>query len=114
MSDESIARAQLRSQRARAQLSDALLALKERLLPRTIARNLVQATKEKAVDAAHSGADAVKARPGLALGAAALAALFVARKPIARAFADDPETDDEQETSPDPARSRSRPRKGNR
>lgn len=109
MTDESIARAQARSNRARAQLGDALAALRDRLLPRTIARNLVQAGKDKATDTVHAGTDAVKARPGLALGAAAVAALFLARKPIARAISGDTEFDGAGETSPDPARSPSEP-----
>lgn len=112
MSEEGIARAQARSERARARLSEALAALKERLLPRTIARNLVEAGKEKATDAAAAGADAVKSRPGLAIGAATLAALLLARKPITRAITGVPNSDDGEETSADPTRSPSEPRKG--
>lgn len=107
MTEQSIAKAQARSDKARAQLSETLSALRDRLLPRTIARNVAKATKEKASDAVQAGTDAVKARPGLAIGAATLAALFFARKPIARAI-----SHDEDETTADPARSPSIPRKG--
>lgn len=104
MSDADIARAQVRADLARVRLSDALAALKQRLLPKTIARRLVVTTKDKAVDAAEAGVDAVKARPALAVGAAALAALFLARKPIVRAI-----SGDDQETPAKPPRSRAKP-----
>ena len=100
-------RAKLRVVRSKARLTDALRALKTRLLPRTIARNLLDATREKADDAAEAGVDAVKARPGIAIGVAGLATLFLARKPIARAI-----SSDEKETPPAKTRSPRKPAPG--
>lgn len=104
MSDTDIARARLRAVRAKAQLTDTLRVLKARFMPRAIARHLAVATKEKAVDVAEATVDTVKARPGVAVGVAALAALFLARKPIARAISSGP-----AETPAVPARSRRKP-----
>lgn len=104
MSEADIDRARLRTVRAKARLTEALTALKTRLMPRTIARHLLDAGKDKATDAAEAGVEAVKARPGVAIGVAALAALFLARKPIARAISSEP-----AETPPAPARSPRKP-----
>ncbi len=116
MSDETIAAAQVRVARARNSLTEALSALKERLLPGNIARNLAHGIAERGQDAAQAGVDAVKARPATALGIAALAGLFLARKPIARALAPENghESDEPDATPPAPPRSPARPssRKG--
>ena len=100
MSDEDIDRARLRAARAKGRLIDGLETLKERLMPRAVARMFLKATKEEASDVAAAGVNAIKAKPALIAGAAGIAALFLARKPIARAISSD--TD---ETAPAKARS---------
>lgn len=104
MSESDIERARLRTLRAKARLTAALSALKQRLLPSTIARNLFESGKAKAADAAEASVDAVRARPGIAVGVAALAALLLARKPIARAI-----SPERSATTSRPARSRRKP-----
>lgn len=98
--DTDIDRAQRRADRARERLSDALTALKQQLSPGIVARKVATTTKEKATEAADAGVEAVKARPAVAVGAAALAALFLARKPLIRAL-----SSDDDETPPRSARS---------
>lgn len=100
MSEADIEQARLRAADAKARFSEALAALKTRLLPRTIARHLVDTTKEKASDAAEASVEAIKAKPAVAVGAAALIALFLARKPLKRAI-----SSDNAETPAVPARS---------
>ncbi len=102
MSDTEITAAKLRAEGARKRLALALAALKDRLLPRTIARNLASGIADKSAEIAKSSADAAKARPAVAIGVAALAALFFARKPIIRAIS----TDDE---ATEPVATRSKP-----
>lgn len=106
--ESEVARAEERSERARGRLTDTLLTLRHRLMPKVLARNLVDAISEKSADAAKAGADAVKARPGVVAGVTALAALFLARKPISRAISRDGD-----ETPVPPRRSPAKPsRKG--
>lgn len=100
MSDAEIERARQRTVRARSDLTEALQALKARLMPRTIAHNLIDGAKDKAADAAEAGVEVVKARPGVAIGAVALAGLFLSRKSISRAISGPSE-----ETPPAKARS---------
>lgn len=109
MTNDQIALAQARADHARERLAEALTALKQRLLPSTIAHNLVQGAKDKGADAAQAGVAAVKASPGIAVGLAALAGLFLARKPIARAI-----SGNDEETQPASARSAHDPRKVDR
>lgn len=71
MTDPAIAAAAARAAAARARLTDALDTLKARLSPKTIAR-----------DVAGGAAEVVVANRWPAAGAAALAALFLARRPI--------------------------------
>lgn len=114
MSDAQIASARARASAARNRLADALAALKQRLLPRTLARNLAQDIAAKGQEAAQAGVDVAKARPGVAIGAAAVAALLLARKPIARAIGiaktgEPPETQARAARSPDNTPSEDRP-----
>lgn len=97
--------ARARATAAHAQLADAIGDLKDRLAPATIARNLAHDVAEKSTEVAQSGVAAVRARPVAAAGIAALAALFLARKPIVRAL-----TRDSDETTALPARSAAEPR----
>lgn len=108
MSEAQIAAAEQRVERARGRLTEALVALRERLMPGAIARNVAQGIAEKGQDAARAGVDAVKARPGAAIGLVALAGLFLARKPIARALAGD-ESDQPDETPAASPRSAANP-----
>lgn len=85
-SEERLARAELHADRARNRLVADLLALKNRLMPARLFGDLFRKAKASSADAAEAGVDAVKARPGLTIGIAALAGLFLARKPIARAI----------------------------
>ena len=94
--NDPVVSAQRRSTRARDELSDTLAALKQRLGPKTIARNVAQGVSEKSTDAVH----VVKAYPGVAAGLAGLAALFFARKPIVRAI-----SRRDKATAPEAARS---------
>lgn len=89
MSDARIEAAEARVARARSRLADALGALKERLMPGNLARSVASGIAEKSQDAAKAGVDVVKARPAAAIGIAAVAGLFFARKPIARALGSD-------------------------
>lgn len=118
-SDDAIAIAEVRVGYARARLTEALAELKARLVPRVLARNVAKGIAEKGSEAARVGVEAVKARPGVAVGAAALLGLFLARKPIGRAITGggDADTDNSEaeETPPGPARSPARPvRKANK
>lgn len=88
--EEGIAIAKARTSAARGRLVSSLLRLKNSVMPGALARKLVHAATDKAADAADAGAQAVRARPAVAAGVAALAALFLARKPIARAISSDP------------------------
>jgi ElaB/YqjD/DUF883 family membrane-anchored ribosome-binding protein len=108
MTEAQIAAAEQRVVRARGRLTDALGALKERLLPGNIARSVAHGLAEKSQDAAKAGVDAVKARPAAALGVAALAGLFLARKPIARALGGE-ESDQPDETPAASPRSAANP-----
>lgn len=108
MSNETIAAAEVRVGLARARLTDALSELRTRLMPRVLARNVAQGIADKGTEAAKAGVAAARARPGVAVGAAALLGLFLARKPITRAITGDddaPENSTDDETPAQPARS---------
>ena len=108
MTEQQIAAAERRVERARARLTDALGALKDRLLPGNIARNVAHGIAEKGQDAAKAGVDAVRARPAAAIGIAALAGLIFARKPIVRALTGE-ESDPDDETPAGSPRSAANP-----
>lgn len=108
MTEAQVAAAQQRVVRARGRLTEALGALRNRLLPGAIARSVAGSIADKGQETARAGVDAVKARPAAAIGIAALAGLFLARKPIARALASD-ESDDPDATPPAAPRSPAKP-----
>lgn len=113
MNDADIDRARLRAARAKGRLVDGLETLKERLMPRAVARMFLKATKEEASDVAAAGVNAIKAKPALIAGAAGIAALFLARKPIARAISSEPgETPTKAPRSPRKPATRKTVRKG--
>lgn len=85
-SEERLEHAQARATRARDRLVADLLAIKERLMPARLFGDLWRKSKSTGAEAAAVSAEAIKARPGVAVGVVALAALFLARKPIARAI----------------------------
>lgn len=107
MSDDAVADAQRRADGARVRLAETLSTLKRSLLPRTLARSLARATTEKAADAAAAGIESARARPAAAAGVVALAAMFIARKSIARAI-----SGGRDETRTAPARSDAGPSEG--
>lgn len=109
MSEAQIVAARARAEAARDRLGNALGVLKQRLLPATIARNLAHDLADKGQDVAKAGSEAIRARPGVAAGAAALVALFLARKPIKRALIDRDTSSQRPETPTRPARSAADP-----
>ena len=85
MSPPEIEAAKRASVRARAELDSTMVALQQRLHPKSLATEAWDGVREKSGDLAESALGAVKERPaavGLAVGAVAL---FLARDPLRRA-----------------------------
>jgi hypothetical protein len=85
MNAEAIEQAKREAGAARRRLDSTLVALQQRLHPKTLATEAWDGVKEKSGDLAEGALGAVKQRPGavsLALGAAVL---FLARDPLRRA-----------------------------
>ena len=115
MTDNPTSLAEARAAYARTRLTEALTELRARLMPGVLARNVAHGIAEKGSEAAKAGVEAAKARPGVAVGAAALLGLFLARKPIGRAITgtEAGENSADGETPQRPARSPAKPdRKG--
>ena len=74
--------ARIEVERARARLLGAASELQERLKPKTLAREAWEGAKTKGADLAEEAVDAVKARPFIATGIAAVVAMFLAREPL--------------------------------
>jgi ElaB/YqjD/DUF883 family membrane-anchored ribosome-binding protein len=70
---------------ARRKLDSTLVALQQRLHPKTLANDAWDGVKEKSNDLAEGAMDAVKQRPGAVSLAVGAAFLFLARKPLGRA-----------------------------
>lgn len=84
--DERLAHAQQRADRARDRLIADVFALWGWLHPSRLLGKVVRKTRASAAGTASAGVAAVRDRPALFAGGIALAALFLARKPIARAL----------------------------
>lgn len=82
----SVRNAEADAEAARARLTRTLHALQDRLNPRTVAREAAETLVERGGDAARVSADAIRANPAKAAGAAALLAAVLARHRIAAAF----------------------------
>ena len=77
-----VAAARIEAERARGRLIDTARELQERLSPGHLAHNAWSGAKSKSADLAEDAVDAIKRRPGLAGGAIAAVALFLAREPL--------------------------------
>lgn len=85
MSVAEIERARRSARRSRDRLEATLAEAQNRLRPANLASEAWVGVKEKGADMADGAVDAVKQRPGLAGMALGALALFLARKPVARA-----------------------------
>jgi ElaB/YqjD/DUF883 family membrane-anchored ribosome-binding protein len=82
---ETIEAAKRDAEAARRRLDSTLVALQQRLHPKTLANEAWDGVKEKSNDLAEGAMDAVKQRPGAVSLAVGAAFLFLARKPLGRA-----------------------------
>ena len=85
MNAETIEAAKREAEAARRRLDSTLVALQQRLHPKTLATEAWDGVKEKSNDLAEGAMDAVKQRPGADSLAVGAAFLFLARKPLGRA-----------------------------
>ena len=85
MNAETIEAAKREAEAARRRLDSTLVALQQRLHPKTLANEAWDGVKEKSNDLAEGAMDAVKQRPGAVSLAVGAAFLFLARKPLGRA-----------------------------
>lgn len=85
MTPEAIEAAKREADAARRRLDSTLVALQQRLHPKTLANEAWDGVKEKSNDLAEGALDAVKQRPGAVSLAVGAAVLFLARKPLTRA-----------------------------
>ncbi|HEY0011650.1 MAG TPA: DUF3618 domain-containing protein [Allosphingosinicella sp.] len=85
MNAETIEAAKRDAEAARRRLDSTLVALQQRLHPKTLANEAWDGVKEKSNDLAEGAMDAVKQRPGAVSLAVGAAFLFLARKPLGRA-----------------------------
>lgn len=86
MSEADIRAAQLREAAARARLTDTLHELQARLNLKALAREGARKVADAGQSAARNGADAARRNPAPAIGAAAVALLFLARHRIVGLF----------------------------
>ncbi len=77
-----IARARGEADEAKAKLMRTVEEAKTRLAPGRLASNAVQSAKDKSIMVADEAVTTVKENPALTAGAATLAALYIARKPL--------------------------------
>ena len=85
MSLAEIEQAQRAARLARARFEATLAATQDRLRPANLANEAWDGVKEKSASVAEDAVDAVKQRPGTVGAVLGAIALFLARKPIARA-----------------------------
>ena len=85
MNAEAIEAAKREAEAARRRLDSTMVALQQRLHPKTLANEAWDGVKEKSNDLAEGAMDAVKQRPGAVSLAVGAAFLFLARKPLGRA-----------------------------
>jgi ElaB/YqjD/DUF883 family membrane-anchored ribosome-binding protein len=85
MNAETIEQAKRDAEAARRRLDSTLVALQQRLHPKSLATEAWDGVKEKSNDLAEGALGAVKQRPGAASLAIGAAVLFLARKPLGRA-----------------------------
>lgn len=83
---ESLMKAELERDAARARVTQTLGDLQERLNPKTLARNAARDLTEAGSVIADKGAHTLKRNPGAVAGATAVAGLFLARHRIAGLF----------------------------
>jgi ElaB/YqjD/DUF883 family membrane-anchored ribosome-binding protein len=81
---ETIEAAKREAEAARRRLDSTLVALQQRLHPKSLATEAWDGVKEKSNDLAEGALDAVKQRPGAVSLAVGAAVLFLARKPLGR------------------------------
>lgn len=102
MDTDELAAARIAAEDARAKLIRSAQALQVRLSPSTLARDAWQGAKDKSAHLAEKSVDAMRDRPGAAMGIAAALAFFLARKPIGqfagRMFGSDDDEIQDQET----------------
>ena len=77
-----IVAARIHAEQAQHRLVARLHELQDRVAPRTLTRDALQAAKSKGADLAEDAVDAVRARPVAATGVVAAIALFLAREPL--------------------------------
>jgi ElaB/YqjD/DUF883 family membrane-anchored ribosome-binding protein len=82
---EAIEAAKRNAEAARRRLDSTLVALQQRLHPKSLATEAWDGVKEKSNDLAEGALDTVRQRPGAVSVALGAAVLFLARKPIGRA-----------------------------
>ena len=97
MNAQAIEAAKRDAEAARRRLDSTLVALQQRLHPKTLATEAWDGVKEKSNDLAEGAMDAVKQRPGAVSLAVGAAFLFLARKPLGRAVGKVFSNDDEDE-----------------
>lgn len=85
MNAEAIEAAKREAEAARRRLDSTLVALQQRLHPKSLATEAWDGVKEKSSDLAEGALDTVRQRPGAVSVALGAAVLFLARKPIGRA-----------------------------
>lgn len=85
MNAQAIESAKREAEAARRRLDSTMVALQQRLDPKTLATDAWDGVKEKSNDLAEGALDAVKQRPGAASLAIGAAVLFLARNPLRRA-----------------------------
>lgn len=101
MNAAAVERAKRDAQAARRQLDSTLVALQQRLHPKSLANEAWDGVKEKSGDLAEGALGAVKQRPGAVSLAVGAAVLFLARDPlrraVGRAFSKREEEEDEDD-----------------
>ena len=85
MNAQAIEAAKREAEAARRRLDSTLVALQQRLHPKSLATEAWDGVKEKSNDLAEGALGAVKQRPGAVSLAVGAAVLFLARKPLGRA-----------------------------
>ena len=85
MNAQTIEAAKREAEAARRRLDSTLVALQQRLHPKSLATEAWDGVKEKSNDLAEGALGAVRERPGAVSLAVGAAVLFLARKPLGRA-----------------------------
>lgn len=90
--ESELARAEINSRQARAQLTATLVELQSRVNPRALAREAVEEIRSAANDIAAAGLQAARRNPGPLLTVGALLVAFVTRRHIVGALSGKPAT----------------------